>query len=145
MLAKLAGDLPGILLCDTAAAFPSVSRRLLRIVLRPKCVPDAVVRVIDAINSGMILLLNTGGFVTIGLVKSGIAEGVPQAGVFWCAPPTLSAARCMRLSRTAGRGWSDGVLTTQLSCFGVRACLQVLPRRSRQRAVCRGTAEAGQA
>lgn len=58
----MSDDLLVLLLCDMAAAFPSVSRRWLRAVLERLGVPRPAIRVIEALNSGMLLLLNMGGW-----------------------------------------------------------------------------------
>lgn len=65
------GDLPLLLLCDMAAAFPSVSRRWLRPVLEFIGLPEAKDSVRVAVNDGMIRLLSTGGVVIVS-VTSGI-------------------------------------------------------------------------
>lgn len=57
----MSDDLPVPLLCDNAAAFSSVSRRRLRAVLQRLGVPIAVIRVIDALNSGMLVMINQHG------------------------------------------------------------------------------------
>lgn len=72
-----------LLLCDMAATFSSVTRRWLRAVLRRLGVPLAVIRVIDALKSGMLLLLNMGGVMAVGLLTSGIAPVCPLSGVLF--------------------------------------------------------------
>lgn len=63
-----------LLLCDMAAALSSVSRRWLRAVPKRIGVPQAAIRIIEALNVGTALMLSVGGVVTIGLVTPGIAQ-----------------------------------------------------------------------
>lgn len=86
----LAGGLPVLLLCDMAAAFPSVSRRWLRAVLERLAIRD-----IEVLNASMVLMLSMGGVATIGLVTSGIAQGCPLSGVlFVCAADPIAVVSC---------------------------------------------------
>lgn len=80
------GDFPVVLPCDMAAAFLSVSRRWMRTVLECLGVPLSAIRIVEAVISVILLLLNMCGVITVGLVRSGIAQGCPLSGVvFVCA------------------------------------------------------------
>lgn len=100
------GDLPVLLWCT----FPSESLRWLRAVLRLSGVPEAVIRVIDAIKDGILLSMNIGGVLTIGLVTPGIAQGCPLAGVlFVCVCVCCRSHRAQTARDPRAQQFWDGV------------------------------------
>lgn len=73
-------DHPVALFCDILAAFPSVRRPSSQTVLHLQGMPEAAIKVVEATNMDMPLLLRIGGVHKLGNVTSGIAQGCPLSG-----------------------------------------------------------------
>lgn len=95
-----------ILFCDIVAAFPSVKRPWGRAVLRRQGMPKAAIRVVDATNDGMTVLLRQGGVHELGEVTSGIAQGCPLAGVLFVSAMDPVGRRLHGALRTERAGMS---------------------------------------
>lgn len=72
--------MPVLLLCDMTAAFPSVTRHWLDVVMKEVGMPTGAIRVVSAVYRDMELITRLGGCQALGKVTSGIPQGCPLSG-----------------------------------------------------------------
>lgn len=77
------GDLPVLLLCDMATAFPSVNRHWLAASMEEVGMPRGAIRVVRAVYKDMELWTRLGGCQKMGKVTSGIPQGCPLSGALF--------------------------------------------------------------
>lgn len=74
------GDVPLYLFLGAAAASPSLSRMFLVVALEAVGMPLAVVRLVAALYSHILMYILLGGLRELGVATSGVAQGCPLSG-----------------------------------------------------------------